>query len=369
MTRFRRILGPHEKESCPNSKNCPPSLHPPSLPPPPPHPSHILPPTSFPSGNDSRLRLTNVFIIASSIFAASVLMFLVYYAILRRRRRPIGRATVGATINDDDENESIDDLQPFHHIWYIRTVGLDASTIDSIAVAEYRAGDGLLDGASDCSVCLGEFCDGERVRLLPKCGHAFHVPCIDTWLRAHINCPLCRAHIVDPDPEPTPPTADAAALPITAASESVDLGAPSSDSVEIPQIASQPLEEETGEITVPEIRTQIGIPVNPSQVFDSLPESSLPREESGLQPVQRSISLDTSLVNSIILRLKPEEEDIIYEEGKDLNFEEEDPRKNRGKPDNSHQKGHSDIGPSLSSSGRGFFSRHGRIPRIHSMPL
>ncbi|OQU81670.1 hypothetical protein SORBI_3006G100200 [Sorghum bicolor] len=78
-----------------------------------------------------------------------------------------------------------------HHVWNIRTVGLDEASISSIAVTRYRAGAGLL-GAADCSVCLGEFQDGEL------CAHAFHVPCIDTWLRAHVNCPICRSDVVDP---------------------------------------------------------------------------------------------------------------------------------------------------------------------------
>ncbi|CAM0945572.1 unnamed protein product [Alopecurus aequalis] len=82
-----------------------------------------------------------------------------------------------------------------HHAWHIRTVGLDEAAIESIALTRYRAGAGML-GAADCSVCLGEFLDGELLRLLPKCGHAFHVPCIGTWLRAHVNCPLCRADVV-----------------------------------------------------------------------------------------------------------------------------------------------------------------------------
>jgi Ring finger domain len=51
-----------------------------------------------------------------------------------------------------------------------------------------------------CTVCLGDFHDGELLRLLPNCGHAFHVSCIDTWLRAHANCPLCRAAVVAPPP-------------------------------------------------------------------------------------------------------------------------------------------------------------------------
>nr|XP_010916726.1 RING-H2 finger protein ATL51-like [Elaeis guineensis] len=97
-----------------------------------------------------------------------------------------------------------------HPMWYIQTVGLDESTIRSIAITKYKVGSGILC-AADCSVCLGEFQDGELIWLLSKCGHAFHVPCIDTWLRAHVNCPLCRAHIVDPmtklvSVDPSPPT-------------------------------------------------------------------------------------------------------------------------------------------------------------------
>ncbi|ESQ49745.1 hypothetical protein EUTSA_v10022279mg [Eutrema salsugineum] len=72
--------------------------------------------------------------------------------------------------------------------------GLDESLIKSITVYKYRKGDGFVE-SSDCSVCLSEFQEDESLRLLPKCNHAFHVPCIDTWLKSHSNCPLCRAFI------------------------------------------------------------------------------------------------------------------------------------------------------------------------------
>jgi hypothetical protein len=42
--------------------------------------------------------------------------------------------------------------------------------------------------AATCSVCLGAFESGEKVRLLPVCLHLYHVECIDPWLDAHSTC-------------------------------------------------------------------------------------------------------------------------------------------------------------------------------------
>merc|ERR1719468_1184256 len=46
------------------------------------------------------------------------------------------------------------------------------------------------DGQTNCAVCLCDFEGGERLRMLP-CGHIFHSPCVDTWLRRNKVCPLC----------------------------------------------------------------------------------------------------------------------------------------------------------------------------------
>ncbi|WJX28075.1 3-dehydrosphinganine reductase [Trifolium repens] len=32
---------------------------------------------------------------------------------------------------------------------------------------------------SSCAICLAEFCDGDNMKLLPKCNHRFHVVSID----------------------------------------------------------------------------------------------------------------------------------------------------------------------------------------------
>jgi len=48
---------------------------------------------------------------------------------------------------------------------------------------------------AQCTVCLEEYEAKDVVRVLPACGHAFHAPCIDAWLRQHPTCPVCRASL------------------------------------------------------------------------------------------------------------------------------------------------------------------------------
>jgi hypothetical protein len=55
----------------------------------------------------------------------------------------------------------------------------------------------------ECAICLAEFADGESVRVLPRCGHGFHVACVDAWLRTCATCPSCRAAIIAVEPAKT----------------------------------------------------------------------------------------------------------------------------------------------------------------------
>ncbi|XP_037458086.1 probable E3 ubiquitin-protein ligase ATL44 [Triticum dicoccoides] len=46
-----------------------------------------------------------------------------------------------------------------------------------------------------CAICLSDFADGETIRVLPVCGHRFHVLCVDRWLTSRCSCPTCRRRL------------------------------------------------------------------------------------------------------------------------------------------------------------------------------
>ncbi|KAM7262033.1 hypothetical protein ACFE04_021110 [Oxalis oulophora] len=52
--------------------------------------------------------------------------------------------------------------------------------------------------AMQCTVCLSEYEEGERVRRLMKCKHTFHKECLDKWLQHYraATCPLCRTKVL-----------------------------------------------------------------------------------------------------------------------------------------------------------------------------
>ncbi|PIN22373.1 hypothetical protein CDL12_04912 [Handroanthus impetiginosus] len=48
-----------------------------------------------------------------------------------------------------------------------------------------------------CSICLMEFQQQDLVNKLPKCGHVFHMGCLEKWLdRCQFTCPLCRSFVL-----------------------------------------------------------------------------------------------------------------------------------------------------------------------------
>ncbi|KAM6551034.1 hypothetical protein CsatB_000842 [Cannabis sativa] len=65
---------------------------------------------------------------------------------------------------------------------------------DSDVVKYKKVRDGKQMG-EECPVCLMGFGEGEDVKALSECKHAFHSDCINPWLESNSNCPVCRAVI------------------------------------------------------------------------------------------------------------------------------------------------------------------------------
>lgn len=75
--------------------------------------------------------------------------------------------------------------------------GVKKKTLESMLTLTYTDGTKLT--GSECAICLSEFAVGDRVRILPKCNHGFHVGCIDKWLEGHSSCPTCRRCLQSPN--------------------------------------------------------------------------------------------------------------------------------------------------------------------------
>lgn len=84
----------------------------------------------------------------------------------------------------------------------LSSTGLTKDALRKIPVVVYKSGIDI--PATDCPICLGEFSEGEKLRILPRCNHGFHVKCVDTWLLSHSSCPTCRQLLFG---HPTPATA------------------------------------------------------------------------------------------------------------------------------------------------------------------
>lgn len=149
------------------------------------------PPLGFPE-QDSGANFSPLVIAIIGILASAFLLVSYYTAVSKYCGNRDSQR--GSSQHDPDEEFNDSHSPSPHEPWQGAHSGLDEALIKSITVCKYKKGDGLVEG-TDCSVCLNEFQEHESLRLLPKCSHAFHLPCIDMWLKSHYNCPLCRAVI------------------------------------------------------------------------------------------------------------------------------------------------------------------------------
>ncbi|XP_031285067.1 RING-H2 finger protein ATL13 [Pistacia vera] len=162
-----------------------PSLQPYFIPQPPPPPA---PPQNVNDGfslnNKVSPSILLIIIILAIIFFVSGLLHLLVRFLLRPPSR------------EPEDLDSVTALQgQLQQLFHLHDAGVDQSFIDTLPVFYYKSIIGLKN-PFDCAVCLCEFEPEDKLRLLPKCSHAFHMECIDTWLLSHSTCPLCRASLL-----------------------------------------------------------------------------------------------------------------------------------------------------------------------------
>ncbi|KAI7743026.1 hypothetical protein M8C21_032691 [Ambrosia artemisiifolia] len=154
------------------------------------------PPPPLSTNDSGGAALSPVAIVVITLIGTFFLLMGYYYMISRYCSREVSYnldiqthdLELGVDVRDEPDDHS--NYVP----WVVVGKGLDEGFIKSISVFKYKKEDGLFT-CTDCSVCLGEFQENESIKVLPKCSHAFHVYCIDTWLKTHLNCPLCRANV------------------------------------------------------------------------------------------------------------------------------------------------------------------------------
>ncbi|KAG6770309.1 hypothetical protein POTOM_025987 [Populus tomentosa] len=88
---------------------------------------------------------------------------------------------------------------------FVVDIGLDEATLNSYPTLLYSEAKLRKTGstATCCSICLADYKNTDKLRLLPDCGHLFHLRCVDPWLRLHPTCPVCRTSPL-PSPLATP---------------------------------------------------------------------------------------------------------------------------------------------------------------------
>ncbi|KAL1197749.1 NEP1-interacting protein 2 [Cardamine amara subsp. amara] len=88
----------------------------------------------------------------------------------------------------DTSYMEISDMYDFNQ----ETKGLSKSCIQNIPMF-YSCSDHQTNW--NCPICLQDWEEGDVGRKLERCGHTFHMNCIDEWLLKQETCPICRDNL------------------------------------------------------------------------------------------------------------------------------------------------------------------------------
>lgn len=206
----------------------------------------------------------------------------------------------------------------------IESRGLDESVIRSIPVFHFKK-DGknkpFFPGKAitECAVCLNEFQDEEKLRIIPNCCHVFHIDCIDVWLQNNANCPLCRTsismppnrlqidQIIAPSSSPIDPSPYAASLAGGDDDDNDYVVIELSNDNPMDQIQERLLEQVSTTLSVNEYSAKKGrrkLQKGTSMGDECIDITREKDEQFSIQPIRRSFSMDSSADRKVFLAIQ-----------------------------------------------------------------
>lgn len=129
-----------------------------------------------------------VILFAVVVFMVGLHLYARWYLLSQRRRELLRRRRIHhrrthIVFYVDNPNSGLSDANR----------GLEPAVLNSLPAFVYS--DKTHPEPLECAVCLSEFEENEKGRVLPKCNHSFHLECIDMWFHSHSTCPLCRSPV------------------------------------------------------------------------------------------------------------------------------------------------------------------------------
>ncbi|OMO67653.1 Zinc finger, RING-type [Corchorus capsularis] len=158
----------------------------------------MLPPSPSkapPSSSRDSTAIPNPFVLAAIAISCVIFLVLSYCKVLKRICCEVNATTFARNQVQRAPPLMLDDSN-FENQSY----ALESTVIYTLPTYQFKKENKEEEqrpSNTDCAVCLAEFEEGEWLRHLPNCKHAFHVSCIDTWFRSHSSCPICRSCVYD----------------------------------------------------------------------------------------------------------------------------------------------------------------------------
>ncbi|GKC19412.1 E3 ubiquitin protein ligase ATL4-like protein [Tanacetum coccineum] len=148
------------------------------------------------SSHESTTSTSSSIIIVVIVISSAILVSAAIYLILRYFSRRCSREAASAQRAFSTRDFVFGQNEAQHQHVIRMDNGNNKNETMSLPMFTFSSITGNIAGASgDCAVCLSKFEPVDKLRLLPLCYHAFHVECIDAWLKSNQTCPLCRASV------------------------------------------------------------------------------------------------------------------------------------------------------------------------------